>query len=140
MSAVIKTAIGVFIGILLAYLAIKAPTWIHEHRQKAVAEIAAHKEFDVQLFIMSLTPTAVISYCGNPLKEMSRDIPATPSSPRFTLRRLRYTAATGNVELWFAVDQKLVAYSTYPDYDSPNYFGDVNPLVGLLPCLDNSIK
>jgi hypothetical protein len=130
MNLVLKIAGGVFLGIMVAFAVIKAPDWIHQQRQKYADEVAAKKGFDMQLHFMGLTPDTVISACGKPDEDTSQDIPATPNSPLFTLRKLRFKA----LEMYFGVDQKFFEYGTWPDFDHP-HGGDLLPVLDFLPCL-----
>jgi hypothetical protein len=58
-----KIALGVFLGVIAAFLAIKAPGWIEQSQREARYRDADH-------IMYHMTPDLAIQRCGKPLKDV----------------------------------------------------------------------
>ncbi len=89
---ILKVAVGVFLGIMAALVLLKLPDWIHEYGEsKASSEL------------FGLTPDAVITRCGKPLKDKTeRFSTGEPKEEPLVMRHLFYKGQVGTVLVSFA--------------------------------------
>ncbi len=131
---IFKVAIGVFLGIMAVLVLLKLPDWIHEYGEsKASSEL------------FGLTPDAVITRCGKPLKDKTERFSTGKPKEPAVMRRMYYKGRLGTVLVsfvQFSTDDGqrawglagMMGVSGLDDYSGDNYKKD-REKVFALPCL-----
>jgi len=123
-----KIASGVFIAVVLAFIAIKTPGWVSD-------SLAESKKAEARSFLHHLTPRQLIAACGVPIQDELSE-----TSPDLYQRRMRYgfydfEFLTG-VRTGFSPELKdsWDGWSTHGVWDSGKLADSQSVLLGL-PCL-----
>src|SRR5713101_4591686 len=141
-----KIAVGVFLGILAAFMCVGAFVWLYEHRK----EVAKKKAEEISYrALYRITPEAIIARCGTPLKDTSHTLPSLlGDEPKFRVvyRELFYKGRVGTVMVslteayrndgereWNMDDMKVYELSSTVTTPVPTYSTDVDK-IRELPC------
>src|SRR6266571_6599104 len=88
---ILKVAAGVFLGIIAVLIILNIPGWIQEYSESRAA---------TQLY--GLTPDAVITRCGKPLKDKTERFSTGKPKEPLVMRHLFYKGQVGTVLVSFA--------------------------------------
>ncbi len=131
---ILKVAAGVFLGIIAVLIILNIPGWIQEYSESRAA---------TQLY--GLTPDAVITRCGKPLKDKTERFSTGKPKEPAVMRRMYYKGRLGTVLVsfvQFSTDDGqrawglagMMGVSGLDDYSGDNYKKD-REKVFALPCL-----
>jgi hypothetical protein len=76
-NSILKVAVGVFLGIIAAFILIEMPGWIKQTQRNHAQQV-----------MDDLTPEKLIARCGKPVKDETIEV-----SPGFLMRDIHYEGA-----------------------------------------------
>jgi len=134
-TMVLKIAAGVFLGIIAILIILKLPDWIQEYGEAKASS---------QLF--GLTPDAVITRCGKPLKDKTERFSTGKPKEPLVMRHMFYKGQVGAVLVNFVEFSKddgqrawglsgMTSVSGLDDYSGTLNYKRDREKVFALPCL-----
>jgi hypothetical protein len=135
-SLTFKIAVGVFLGVIAAFLAINAPSWIEQSRREKWHE-------EAEQAVSGLTPNLLIQRCGKPLDDIT--------DKAVHARYMHYNhRAGGSVVLMFWENSGQWSYMSMQRGESHAVNGvvyadgalvqDAFMQTAMLPCLEGATK